>query len=405
MFAAQLVPEPGQPGAEAFLPRLGFPDAAIFDPVKQGLPFGGLPLNQPALMRLITGVVRVDPLLQFPFPAGERGLHVLGECGLGLIQRRQRVGFTQTGAHVFGFDACPFGEGIDFPLMIDGQISPAIPTSQRIAAFLEGMDQRGLVVRDRPGILQGGLDFAWIAPLALGLLPFIQRKITRIAAASIRNPLRHFPAMFEIEFAREVLQLEVRIGKLDRLHLFNVDPAPHGVSVAAAFLFMEDDDAGLIRQAQLGFRARNGVLKGFGADLFAWRRVERQREEELLAARPLAQGISLLKRTLHIVRRKASHFMHGDMIVLAGKKVGSEITPAAALIADQDHGLPPAGGKPKADSKASRMMRISRQAFSNSSSSAGETTRTPIWAALAIWLRLFASRDWPSVPRTLASPA
>lgn len=49
--------------------------------------------------------------------------------------------------------------------------------------------------------------------------------------------------------------------------------------------------------------------------------------------------------------------------------------------------------------------RISRQASSISSMSAGETTSTPIWAALAIWLRLLASRDWPSIPSTLASPA
>lgn len=136
VFSAQLVPESGQPGAEAFLPCLCFLDPAFLDPIEHHLAFDRLPFQESALVRFVPGLLRVYPLLQFALPARERGLHILGDVRLGVIERGQRIGFAQTGAYIFCFDTHPFGEGVDFPLMIDREIPPSVATGQRIAAFL-----------------------------------------------------------------------------------------------------------------------------------------------------------------------------------------------------------------------------------------------------------------------------
>src|SRR3546814_948586 len=56
------------------------------------------------------------------------------------------------------------------------------------------------VVRHGPAFLNGCLNLFGVETCSLGLLPFVEREIAGIAQAGIPKPLRHLPAVFEIEF-------------------------------------------------------------------------------------------------------------------------------------------------------------------------------------------------------------
>lgn len=85
---------------------------------------------------------------------------------------------------------------------------------------------------------------------APGLLPFFQGRISLIARPGVDQPLRHGPALVEKELLRHLAQLGLEERELLGRHRVGVDPGPDGMAMPPSFLFMEDDDAGLIDEAQ-----------------------------------------------------------------------------------------------------------------------------------------------------------
>lgn len=92
------------------------------------------------------------------------------------------------------------------------------------AALFERTGERLAVVRYCPAILHHAFQVMGIEASALGLLPFGQREIARVAFPMRHEAARHFPAVLNIQLPRYLLELRfVEIYALCR-HGFGIDP-------------------------------------------------------------------------------------------------------------------------------------------------------------------------------------
>lgn len=114
------------------------------------------------------------------------------------------------------------------------------------------------------------------------------------------------------------------------------------MDMAAAFLFMDDDGAGLSVQTELRFglvRRLHHVLK---ADLRFLRWIQAQGKQELLAPGRFGDGVRFRERTLQVTGHEAAQFLHGDVLIVAViEKVRGELTGSATLRTDEDHASAP----------------------------------------------------------------
>src|SRR5690606_15593134 len=107
--------------------------------------------------------------------------------------------------------------------------------------------------RDCPCFLDQSLDLTRMASDPLGLLPFCQSEVARIAVLFIDQPARHLPAVLKVELSGNLLKLVFKERERLCRHGFGIDPAPNGMAMATPFFFMEDDNARLIVQAMFIF--------------------------------------------------------------------------------------------------------------------------------------------------------
>ena len=85
---------------------------------------------------------------------------------------------------------------------------------------------------------------------SLGLLPFSQGVVARVAVLAAHHAARHPPAMLSVEITGQGLQFRTIMRHLHRAHVIGFDPAPHRVGMATqlpihADLFVKHDGAGL----------------------------------------------------------------------------------------------------------------------------------------------------------------
>ena len=200
--------------------------------------------------------------------------HGLGNLPPGFCDRWQGGGIAQSGAHLLCADTHPFGNGKDFACMVQRHKTPPVAPRQGVAPFFQGLPEGALAVADRSAFPKHPLDRFRVFAGPFGLLPLLQRKIGGVPFFGAHKAAWHGPAMFHIEFARNIHQLAFGEGQGNRLHLFRIDPRPDGVAVTAAFLFMKDDGARWVGEAELVFDPRNGVLEHSGRDVGIRRRIK-----------------------------------------------------------------------------------------------------------------------------------
>ena len=223
-----------------------------------------------------------------------------------------------------------------------GNVCAPIAFGEIEAAFSKRLGEGGARVRHRPAFLDQGIEFSSIASRSFGVLPFIQTEVARIALFGIHKPARHLPAVFEIEllgdFARPVLEE----GQRTRRHGLRIDPRPDRVTMSAAFLFMEDEDAGLTCKSVLFFDGGERLLERLDPHIFFLRRVQRDGKEELLAARPATDGFRLAERPQQIGGHEAPNLMDFDMLILGFlEEMIPKLASTAALRTFQDHAASP----------------------------------------------------------------
>ena len=95
--------------------------------------------------------------------------------------------------------------------MIDYHSASSVAFGKPEASCFKRVAERRLRVRSSPGILNSGFDLAWIAALALGLLPLFQCEIARVALMAIHQPARHGPAMLDEKLAGDIPHLQFRV--------------------------------------------------------------------------------------------------------------------------------------------------------------------------------------------------
>jgi hypothetical protein len=98
--------------------------------------------------------------------------------------------------------------------------------------------------------------------------------------------------------------------------IIDIDPRPNAVRMAATFLFMKDDGAGLIGQPEFVFNLGNGVFKNINWNAFSFRRIKAERKKELLALRAATDGVSLVEGSRQIIRNETAQLLHGHMVIV-----------------------------------------------------------------------------------------
>ena len=81
-------------------------------------------------------------------------------------------------------------------------------------------------------------------------LPFGAGVIKRILGAFVPKPLRHLPAVFQIERFGYLVQLDLGVRGIDGFHFLGINPVPDTVSVTAVFLLVENDGTRLPLQSE-----------------------------------------------------------------------------------------------------------------------------------------------------------
>ena len=171
------------------------------------------------------------------------------------------------------------------------------------------------------------------------------------------------------------------------------------MSMAPSQLLVEHDRAGLARKAQLLLDVVDRCLKDLDRNVFSRRRAEAQREQELLAACPDADGVGFPQCAVEVGRQEAAQLVQLDVIVLVGaQQVNGQLSCSAALACFEDHGAP---------SVTNPRLRISNRRTSTTSllsaatcaSISGVSTMVPARAAAARSATAADKRDRPSIAR------
>jgi len=90
-------------------------------------------------------------------------------------------------------------------------------------------------------------------PCAFRLLPLRMSEICGIALFTVYKTAWHLPAVLKIELSGHIPQFQLVVRQINGLHVLHVDTGPDDMSVAASFLFVEDDGAGLTVQPEFLF--------------------------------------------------------------------------------------------------------------------------------------------------------
>ena len=126
--------------------------------------------------------------------------------------------------------------------------------------------------------------------------------------------------------------------QVDRLHVLRVDARPHDVGVPATVLFVNDDRAGLLLEADRFFGAVGGIHQHLdGREAVRWR-VQAEGEQKLAAPRASRHGARFIQRAAKIGGHKATQFVDFDMVVVDQlRKMRRQIAGTASLRRFQDH--------------------------------------------------------------------
>ena len=334
--------------------------------------------------------------------AAQRGGHALCQRRLRAFQAGQVCAIAKTRAHLFGFEIEQARQRMNVAGMIEQDKRAAITLGEKQAFVFEAARKGARAIGLLPRCLDGMTQFARIGAFALGLLPFGEREVERIALAHLFDAARHLPALFEIEFARNPHQLRFEERELFRGHGVGVDARPHAVGMPAAFLFMEDERARLAFEAEAFFDAVDGFAESIDGDVCLRRWRQAQREEILAAARAFGGRFRFPERALEVVGGEPAQFVQIDMFVVVGAhQVDGQALAAAALGGFEDHG--PVSRMPSARKSSVRIERTARIVSRKSSSVSGVIGSVPILAAWASWLRLLAICERPSSASACAS--
>src|SRR3546814_2661873 len=128
----------------------------------------------------------------------------------GIRDRAERLRIAEPRRNFLRFLVDHPGDGKCLALNRDGDVPAPITLREEQAALLQRLRKSRAVVRHGPAFLNGCLNLFGVETCSLGLLPFVEREIAGIAQAGIPKPLRHLPAVFEIEFLGDVPQLRFR---------------------------------------------------------------------------------------------------------------------------------------------------------------------------------------------------
>lgn len=127
----------------------------------------------------------------------------------------------------------------------------------------------------------------------------------------------------------------------DSRHSFCVDPAPNGMTMPPSFLFVKDDDAGLVSHDVLFFDGCNRLFKGFDSNGLGLGWIERDRKKKLPALRTFRDGFSFAECSHDIIGHETSDIVDFDMLVLGClQKMKPELLGTAALGTFEDHDDP-----------------------------------------------------------------
>ncbi|WP_442092229.1 hypothetical protein [Rhizobium brockwellii] len=91
--------------------------------------------------------------------------------------------------------------------MIEDDEAALVATGKEETAILQGLAEGLQIVGTVPAILHGLFEPARIDILPLGLLPFGEGEIRRVAFRRVFQTARHCPAMFQIKVARQAHEL------------------------------------------------------------------------------------------------------------------------------------------------------------------------------------------------------
>lgn len=131
---------------------------------------------------------------------------------------------------------------------------------------------------------------------ALGLLPFFEAEVRRIALFAVHEPTRHLPAVFQVQFSRDFTEAGFVERQINCLHLVGIDPGPHRMSVPPAVLLVEDDGTRLPLKPEALLDSVDGGLEFRRRYTSVTRRIEAQREQVLPSPRRAADGIGFVER-------------------------------------------------------------------------------------------------------------
>lgn len=105
----------------------------------------------------------------------------MGDAGFGFIDAAQIIGRAEARRDFLGFLADHARDREDFAVMGERDMGAAITTGEEQAAFFERLGEAGAIVRYCPAFLDRAFQIARIELGALGLLPFGQGEVARIA--------------------------------------------------------------------------------------------------------------------------------------------------------------------------------------------------------------------------------
>ena len=157
---------------------------------------------------------------------------------------------SQPRLEVAGGYVYPPRQGINLARKVNGDIPPPFPLREEEAVFREKTGKGLFGVCRFPALLEEQFQGLRVfgKPDGLKVLRFADLK--RVATPAFLHAFRHFPAVFEEQGTGYVHQLELVVGNIDADDPVGMkrwlEPQPDDMAVAAAFLFVEDDDAGLV---------------------------------------------------------------------------------------------------------------------------------------------------------------
>ncbi len=114
------------------------------------------------------------------------------------------------------------------------------------------------------------------------------------------------------------------------------------MGVAAAFLFVKHNRAGLAGQAKFLFDGFDGILEGFNLNPLVGRRLQTEREHELLGPRPTADGVDFVQCGKKVIAAETPQFVNGDVFIFRSlEQVSRNLLTPATLACLEDHDGPP----------------------------------------------------------------